>query len=165
MPRIQLTINGETVTHWVEDNQSLLDFLRDELGLTGSKHGCDVGDCGACTVVQNDRPRLSCISLAVLSDGTDIQTIEGLGRNDALHPVQAALHKHVGAQCGYCTPGIAMRLAALMKANAKPSDADIRSALGANICRCTGYTKILAAANEIVHEWSSIDPPPDGGLA
>ena len=105
MPRIQLTINGETVTHWVEDNQSLLDFLRDDLGLTGSKHGCDVGDCGACTIIQNDRPRLSCISLAAMSDGTDIQTIEGLGRNDELHPVQAALHKHVGAQCGYCTPG------------------------------------------------------------
>ena len=165
MPRIQLTINGETVTQWVEDNQSLLDFLRDGLGLTGSKHGCDVGDCGACTVIHNDRPRLSCISLAALCDGTDIQTIEGLGRNDALHPVQAALHKHVGAQCGYCTPGIAMRLAALLKANAKPNDADIRSALGANICRCTGYTKILAAANEIVDEWSSKDNPPDGSLA
>ena len=165
MPRIQLTINGESVTHWVADNQSLLDFLRDDLGLTGSKHGCDVGDCGACTVILNDRPRLSCISLAAIYDGSDVQTIEGLGRHDELHPVQATIHKHVGAQCGFCTPGIAMRLAALLKANPTPDDAAIRSALGANICRCTGYTKILAAAAEIVEEWTSHDTPPDGSLA
>jgi aerobic-type carbon monoxide dehydrogenase small subunit (CoxS/CutS family) len=165
MPRIQLTINGETVTHWVEDNRSLLDFLREDLGLTGSKHGCDLGDCGACTVMLNDRPRLSCISLAALADGCDVQTIEGLGRHDALHPVQAALHKHVGAQCGYCTPGIAMRLAALLKANPAPSDDAIVSALGANICRCTGYTKILAAAREIVDHWNSPQHSPDGSLA
>jgi aerobic-type carbon monoxide dehydrogenase small subunit (CoxS/CutS family) len=165
MPRIQLTINGEAVTHWVADNQSLLDFLREDLGLTGSKHGCDVGDCGACTVMLNDRPRLACISLAAICDGTDVQTIEGLGRHDKLHPVQATIHRHVGAQCGYCTPGIAMRLAALLKANPAPDDAAIRSALGANICRCTGYTKILAAAAEIVDEWTSRDTPPDGSLA
>ena len=162
MPRIQLTINGETVTRWVEDNLTLLDFLRDDLGLSGSKHGCDVGDCGACTVMVDDRPRLSCITLAAIADSSDIQTIEGLGRRDALHPVQAALHKHVGAQCGYCTPGIAMRLAALLKADPSPSEEAIKTALGANICRCTGYTKILAAAREIVDHWQS---PPGGSLA
>ena len=162
MPRIQLTINGETLTQWVADHRSLLDFLREDLGLTGSKHGCDLGDCGSCTVMVDDRPQLSCISLAVLCDGSDVQTIEGLGRHDALHPVQAAIHKHVGAQCGYCTPGIAMRLAALVKADPSPGDEAILSALGANICRCTGYTKILAAAREIVDSWSRA---PDGGSA
>jgi len=162
MPRIQLTINGETVTRWVEDNRTLLDFLRDDLGLSGTKHGCDVGDCGACTIMVNDRPRLSCITLAAIADSCDVQTIEGLGRHDALHPVQAALHKHVGAQCGYCTPGIAMRLAALLKADPSPTDESIKMALGANICRCTGYTKIMAAAREIVNQWQS---PPGGSLA
>ncbi len=165
MPQVQLTINGETITAWVADNRSLLDFLREDLGLTGSKHGCDLGDCGACTVTVDDRPRLSCITLAVLCDGRDVQTIEGLGRHDALHPVQSAIHKHVGSQCGYCTPGMAMRLAALIKANPNPDDAEILSALGANICRCTGYTKILAAAREIIGEWTEPNHTPDGHLA
>ena len=165
MPRIQLTINGESLTHWVEDHRSLLDFLREDLGLTGSKHGCDMGDCGACTVIVDDRPQLACISLAALADGRDVQTIEGLGRHDKLHPVQDALHRAVGAQCGYCTPGIAMRLAALLKANPSPDTEAIRTALGANICRCTGYTKILAAAHEIVDAWAHGDSPPDGSLA
>ena len=165
MPSIELTINAESLTAWVEDHRSLLDFLREDLGLTGSKHGCDVGDCGACTVIVDDRPRLSCISLAVLADGCDVQTIEGLGRHDKLHPVQDALHRTVGSQCGYCTPGIAMRLAALLKANPAPDEPAIRAALGANICRCTGYTKILQAAREIVEAWTVPSPPPDGSRA
>jgi 4-hydroxybenzoyl-CoA reductase subunit gamma len=162
MPSIELTINGERIEETVPDHHSLLDFLREDLGLTGSKHGCDVGDCGACTVMVDDRPQLACITLASLCDGSDVQTVEGVGRHDALHPVQAALHRHVGAQCGYCTPGIVMRLAALLKVDPSPSDDAIFSALGANICRCTGYTKILAAAREIVDTWSHHS---DGGFA
>ena len=161
---LDLTINGETVSCTVAPNRSLLDLLREDLGLTGSKHGCDLGDCGACTVLAKGRPRLACITLAAMCDGWDIQTIEGLGRTNALHPVQAAIHKHVGSQCGYCTPGIAMRLAALVKANPQPNDEAIRNALGSNICRCTGYTKIMAAARDIIADWP--DPfhrTPDGG--
>lgn len=165
MPLLELTINGESITPWVVDHQSLLDFLREDLKLTGSKHGCDTGDCGACTVLVNDSPRLACITLAAMCDGNDIQTIEGLGRHDKLHPVQSAIHRHVGAQCGYCTPGIAMRLAGLLKAQPNPDDSAILEALGANICRCTGYTKILAAARDIISDWSSSDPPPRGGTA
>ena len=165
MPLLELTINGESIAPWVVDNQSLLDFLREDLKLTGSKHGCDVGDCGACTVLVNDSPRLSCITLAAMCDGSDIQTIEGLGRNDTLHPVQAAIHRHVGAQCGYCTPGIAMRLAGLIKAQPNPDDPAILEALGANICRCTGYTKILAAARDIIDDWTSHNSPPGDGTA
>ena len=162
MASIEFTINGESVEETVPDHRSLLDFLRDDLGLTGSKHGCDMGDCGACTVMVNDRPQLACIKLVALCDGTDIQTIEGVATHGELHPVQAALHRHVGAQCGYCTPGIVMRLASLLKANPTPNDDAIMTALGANICRCTGYTKILAAAREIVDHWTAT---PDGGFA
>ena len=165
MPLLELTINGESMTPWVVDHQSLLDFLREDLGLTGSKHGCDMGDCGACTVLVNDRPRLACITLAAMCDGSDVQTIEGLGRHDALHPVQHALHRHVGSQCGYCTPGIAMRLAALLKAQPNPDDTAILEALGANICRCTGYTKILSAARDIIRDWNPRDDPPGDGTA
>ena len=105
MPReiiLQLTVNGEPVRRLVPVNRSLLDFLREDLDLTGSKHGCDVGDCGACTVRLNGAPRLSCITLAAAAQGADVQTIEGLGAGQ-LHPIQAALRTHVGAQCGYCT--------------------------------------------------------------
>jgi aerobic-type carbon monoxide dehydrogenase small subunit (CoxS/CutS family) len=165
MPRIELTINGESLTTWVEDHRSLLDFLREDLGLTGSKHGCDAGDCGACTVVVNDRPKLACISLAALVDGCDVQTIEGLGRHDKLHIVQTALHEAIGAQCGYCTPGIAMRLSALLKANPTPDDEALHFALGANICRCTGYTKILVAARRIIEQWQGNHGPAGGNLA
>ena len=150
MPRIQLTINGETVTHWVADSQSLLDFLRDDLGLTGSKHGCDVGDCGACTIIVNDRPRLSCISLAALSDGSDVQTIEGLGRHDELHPVQATIHKHVGAQCGFCTPGFVVAVRALLNKNPDATESQIRQGLNGNICRCGTYNNIIKAALDVV---------------
>ena len=105
---LQLYINGERTRRYVPANRSLLDFLRDDLDLTGSKHGCDVGDCGACTVTVDGMPRLACITLAAECEGTDIETIEGLAKDGLLHPIQAAMHKHVAAQCGYCTPGIAM---------------------------------------------------------
>ena len=153
MPRdliLTLTVNGEPVTRLVPANRSLLDFLREDLRLTGSKHGCDVGDCGACTVQLDGLPRLSCITLAADCQGREVRTIEGMAEGGLLHPVQEALHRHVGAQCGYCTPGIVMNLAALMDDDSagEPDEEALREALGANICRCTGYTKILAAARD-----------------
>ena len=151
---LSLLVNGEPVRRLVPANRTLLDFLREDLDLTGSKHGCDVGDCGACTVLVDGMPRLSCITLAVEVDGCAVRTIEGLAGEGRLHTVQAALHRHVAAQCGYCTPGVAMTLTALVEQagdGALPTDDDILEALGANVCRCTGYTKILAAAHEIVH--------------
>ena len=163
MPReiiLQLTVNGEPVRRLVPVNRSLLDFLREDLDLTGSKHGCDLGDCGACTVRLNGAPRLSCITLAAAAQGTDVQTIEGLGAGQ-LHPIQAALHTHVGAQCGYCTPGIAMVLAALFERPEPIDEALIREHLGSNICRCTGYTRILSAAVEVAAAHNrSLEPSP-----
>jgi len=145
---LELSVNGEPVRRLCPANRSLLDLLREDLDLTGSKHGCDVGDCGACTVRVDGRPTLSCVTLAATCAGREVQTIEGLGAG-RLHPIQEALHRHVGAQCGYCTPGIAMALSALFDVDRHPSEARIREVLGSNICRCTGYTKILAAALEV----------------
>ncbi len=150
MLRLSLTVNDEPIQRMVSPHQSLLDFLRDDLDLKGSKHGCDVGDCGACTVLMDGQPRLACITLAAMAEGTEIVTIEGLTNGADVHPVQRALHHHVAAQCGYCTPGIAVRLAGLLEEDPDPDDEAICDALGANICRCTGYTKILAAAREAI---------------
>lgn len=155
MPRelvLELTVNDEPVRLLVSANRSLLDLLREDLDLTGSKHGCDLGDCGACTVQVDGEPRLACITLAADMQGRDIRTIEGMATGPLLHPVQEALHRHVGAQCGYCTPGIVMSLATMMEdRRGQPiDDAELREALGANICRCTGYTKILAAAHDAI---------------
>ena len=147
---ITLQLNGEPVRHRCASHRSLLEVLRDEMGLTGSKHGCDLGDCGACTVLVDGIPRLSCISLAAEIDGSEVQTIEGLGSPGLLHPIQEAMHKHVAAQCGYCTPGIALCLAELLNREVNPTDDQLREALASNICRCTGYTKILAAAKEAI---------------
>ena len=152
---LTLQLNSEPVRHRCAAHRSLLEVLRDDLGLTGTKHGCDLGDCGACTVLVNGAPRLSCISLAAEVDGAEVQTIEGLGVPGLLHPIQEAMHKHVAAQCGYCTPGIALCLAELLEREAQPSEAQLRESLASNICRCTGYTKILAAAREVIEARSS----------
>ena len=146
---LSLHVNGEHVRRIVPAHRSLLDFIREDLRLTGTKHGCDVGDCGACTVIVDGAPRLACITLAVECEGATVRTIEGLADGPVLHPIQDALHRHVGAQCGYCTPGIAMAVSSLLEADPHPSDDAILDALGANICRCTGYTKILAAVREV----------------
>lgn len=147
---LSVLVNGEPVRRFVPANRSLLDFLREELQLTGSKHGCDVGDCGACTVRVDGRPRLACITLAAECSGRAVQTVEGLAEGRVLHPLQDALHRHVAAQCGYCTPGIAMALAALMDEPGPATEEDLVEVLGSNICRCTGYVKILAAAREVL---------------
>ncbi len=144
---LTLVVNGDPVRRLIPASRTLLDFVREDLGLTGSKHGCDVGDCGACTVRVDGVPRLSCITLAAEVEGCAVQTIEGIGAAEA--PIVAAFDKHVASQCGYCTPGIVMCLADLYQTCPTPDDAAIKQALGSNICRCTGYTKILAAAREV----------------
>lgn len=145
---LSVTVNGDAFRRLVPAHRSLLDFLREDLDLIGSKHGCDVGDCGACTVLVDDVPRLACITLAADVEGAHIRTIEGVATNGALHPVQQAFDKHVASQCGYCTPGIVMTLVSLLEEDPHPDDDALKHALGSNICRCTGYTKILAAARE-----------------
>lgn len=144
-------INGERVRRLIRASRTLLDFLREDLRLTGSKHGCDVGDCGACTVRVDGLPRLACITLAAEVEGASVQTIEGCGAREAY--IVDALDKHVASQCGYCTPGIVLCLASLfdeagLDGRGRVEEPEIREALGSNICRCTGYTKILAAARE-----------------
>lgn len=144
---VALTVNGDRVRRLCPASRTLLDFLREDLGLTGSKHGCDVGDCGACTVLVDGIPRLSCITLAAEVDGLAVRTIEGAGATEA--PIVAAFDKHVASQCGYCTPGIVLCLSHLFTEDPEADDEAIRQALGSNICRCTGYTKIIAAAREV----------------
>ncbi len=142
------TVNGEPTGRLVPANRTLLELLRDDLGLTGTKHGCDVGDCGACTVLMNGLPRLACITLAADCEGATVETIEAVAQGGVLHPVQAAFHHHVAAQCGYCTPGFVITLRHLFAENPTATEEELRTALGSNLCRCTGYTKILAAARE-----------------
>ena len=148
---VTLRVNGEERPLAVRPMETLLEALRERLGLTGTKHGCDTGDCGACTVRVDGRPRLACITLAADMHDRAIQTIEGVS-TPAPHPLQAAMHRHGAAQCGYCTPGIVMNLVALAEestaAGEPVSEGALREALGSNLCRCTGYTKILAAARE-----------------
>lgn len=141
-----LTINGEPTELAVEPNRSLLDALRFEAGLTGTKKGCDVGDCGACTVILDGRPVNACLVLAVECDGSVVQTIEGLQPDpERVHPLQEAFMQCGAAQCGFCTPGVLMMAKALLDENPRPTEAEIRFALAGNICRCTGYTKIVEA--------------------
>jgi carbon-monoxide dehydrogenase small subunit len=149
---ITLTINGEHRELAVEGYRTLLDTLRNEAGLTGTKKGCDVGDCGACTVILDDKPVCSCLVLAVEADGAAVQTIEGLGKNGQLHPLQESFVRYGGAQCGFCTPGMIMMAKALLDANPKPSEEEIRFAIAGNICRCTGYTKIIEAIQAAAKE-------------
>ena len=154
--KISLTINGEARELAVEPYRSLLDVLRNEAGLTGTKKGCDVGDCGACTVILDGKPVNSCLVLGVEAGGCEVVTIEGLqSAPGRLHPLQENFMKYGGAQCGFCTPGVIMMAKALLDENPHPSEEEIRFGIAGNICRCTGYTKIveaiLAASREIQH--------------
>jgi carbon-monoxide dehydrogenase small subunit len=143
---VQVAINGEPRELAVDPYRSLLDVLRMEIGLTGTKKGCDVGDCGACTVIMNGQPINSCLVLAVEVEGSNILTIEGIQEGpDELHPLQDNFMKYGGSQCGFCTPGIIMMAKALLDENPSPTDDEIRFAIAGNICRCTGYTKIIEA--------------------
>ncbi len=145
---IQLTINGQPVEAAVEANRTLLQFLREDLGLTGTKHGCGLGDCGACTVILDGQPVNSCLVLAIQANGKEVLTIEGLAENGKLHPIQQAFVDKGAIQCGFCTPGMILSAKALLDSNPKPTEEDIRMAISGNLCRCTGYQKIVEAIGE-----------------
>jgi 4-hydroxybenzoyl-CoA reductase subunit gamma len=142
---LQLTLNGRARSDAISENVLLLDYLREIVGLTGTKTGCDGGECGACTVLVNDQPRLSCLTLAAQVEGGRVETVESLAIDGRLSAVQRGFHEKLGAQCGYCTPGFIMASAGLLRRNPRPSEDEIREALGSNICRCTGYVKIIEA--------------------
>ena len=147
MPKrlLRLTVNGRSREDAVADHTLLLDYLRDDLGLTGTKRGCDGGECGACTVLIDGEPRLACITLAVRCEGSDVETIEALTANGRMSRLQQAFHEKLGTQCGFCTPGMIMAAEALLRRDPSPSEAQIREALSGNLCRCTGYVKIIEA--------------------
>ena len=154
---IRLAVNGETYTIAVEPRESLLDVLRDKLGLTGTKKGCNRGDCGACTVIMDGKPVNSCLVLAVEADGKELLTIEGLADKGQLHPVQEAFIQYGAIQCGYCTPGMIMSAKALLDENPNPNEEEIRRAIGGNLCRCTGYVKIIDAIKKAAESWGKQD--------
>jgi xanthine dehydrogenase YagT iron-sulfur-binding subunit len=149
---IKLTVNGQTRNVSVDSRTSLLDALRDHLQLTGTKKGCDHGQCGACTVHVNGRRVNSCLSFVAMHDGDTVTTIEGLGTPDRMHPMQAAFVAHDGLQCGYCTAGQIMSATALLKEPCGRSDADIKEAMSGNICRCGAYSNIVDAINDVAGE-------------
>jgi aerobic-type carbon monoxide dehydrogenase small subunit (CoxS/CutS family) len=139
------TVNGSEHTVLADPRDTLLELLRDRIGLTGTKEGCGNGNCGTCTVLMDGATVNACLILALEAPGRDIVTIEGLTTDGELHPIQEALVEHGGTQCGFCTPGIVLSAKALLDANPKPTDADIRHAIAGNLCRCTGYGKIVDA--------------------
>ncbi len=142
---LELVLNGRKRVDAVQDNLLLLDYLREVTGLTGTKTGCDGGECGACTVLVDGNPVLSCLTLAASVAGRGVETVEALGHDGQLSAVQRGFHEKLGSQCGYCTPGFIMASVGLLRSNPNPSDDEILEALGSNICRCTGYVKIIEA--------------------
>jgi aerobic carbon-monoxide dehydrogenase small subunit len=145
MSKIEMTVNGKKVSHDVEDRTLLADFLRDHLGLTGTHIGCDTSQCGCCTVHVNGAAVKSCTMLVGQANGADVKTIEGLATGDKLHPVQQAFTECHALQCGFCTPGMIMAVAGLLKDNPNPNDDEIEHGLEGNLCRCTGYINIVKA--------------------
>ena len=146
--QITLTVNGESVTRDVEPQTLLVSFIRETLRLTGTHVGCDTGQCGACTVHIAGRATKSCSLLAVQAQGAKVTTVEGLAQGDVLHPLQQAFMDCHGLQCGFCTPGMMMTGACLLAKNPRPTDAEVQHALEGNLCRCTGYVKIVAAVQQ-----------------
>jgi carbon-monoxide dehydrogenase small subunit len=145
MPAVSMTVNGKAVTGNVESRTLLVQFLRENLGLTGTHVGCDTSQCGACVVHLDGKSVKSCTMLAVQANGAKVTTIEGLAANGELHPMQAAFREHHGLQCGFCTPGMVMSAVDLANRNGDPSEQDVREWLEGNICRCTGYHNIVKA--------------------
>jgi aerobic carbon-monoxide dehydrogenase small subunit len=145
MTAIELTVNGDAVRRSIEPRLLLSDFLRNDLGLTGTHVGCEHGVCGACTVLLDGEAIRSCLMFAVQADGHGVTTVEGLSDGVALHPLQAAFHEAHGLQCGFCTPGILMTLVPFLRDHPHPDEREIREALSGNLCRCTGYQNIVAA--------------------
>ena len=145
---LTLRVNGETHTVAAEPNHTLLEVLREELGLTGTKHGCELGECGACTVLVDGVPILSCLTLPQQLGGAEVLTVEGLAQGPVLHPLQTAFAEEGAAQCGYCTPGMLLSAKALLDANPRPTRDEIAQAISGNLCRCTGYTAIYEAVEK-----------------
>ena len=143
--RLELTVNGEVHDLLVAVHKTLLEVLREDLGLTGTKHGCELGECGTCTVLVDGEPVLSCLALPVELEGRAITTVEGMAEHGRLHPLQQAFAELGAAQCGYCTPGILLSAQALLADTPNPTRGRVKEALAGNLCRCTGYTKILDA--------------------
>lgn len=146
---IRLTVNDREVEIAVEPNMTLTDLIRYELGLTGTKKGCETGDCGACTVLLDGLPVNSCLVLAVQADGAKVETIEGLQKEKGLHPIQDAFVEHGAIQCGFCSPGMILSAKHLLDKNPKPDVSEIRAAISGNLCRCTGYQKIIEAIKSV----------------
>ncbi len=150
MKKISLMVNGENKTLDVEEDKRLLDFLRDDLGLIGVKEGCGEGECGACTVIMDGQAVVSCLVMAFQADGSHITTIEGLVKNGELHPIQKAFIDSGAVQCGFCTPGMILSAKALLDKNPHPTREEIREGLSGNLCRCTGYNKIVDAVERAI---------------
>ncbi len=150
MTILNVTVNGKQREDLIPDNMLLIDYLRDVLNITGTKSGCDGGECGACTVLINGNPHLSCITLATTLSGKEIETIESLASNGRLSKLQQMFHQKLGTQCGFCTPGMIMAAESLLRNNSKPGDDEIRKALEGNLCRCTGYVKILESVKAVI---------------
>ncbi|CAA7601035.1 2Fe-2S ferredoxin-type iron-sulfur binding domain protein [Acididesulfobacillus acetoxydans] len=146
--RLCLTVNGRAIEQEIEENLRLLDVLRDELGLTGSKEGCGIGECGACTVILDGKAVNSCLVLALSADGGVVETVEGLAAGDHLDPLQESFLDNHALQCGFCTPGMLMSAKALLKENPAPGVEEIKEAISGNLCRCTGYVQIVEAVKE-----------------
>lgn len=146
---IELLVNGDNYQVTVKPNETLLEVLRNRFGLTGTKRGCDVGDCGACTVLIDGKSVRSCLVLAVAARGKQITTIEGLADGEDLHPLQSAFTEHGSIQCGFCTPGMILAAKAFLDENPSPSEEEIKEAISGNLCRCTGYTKIIEAIKAV----------------
>ncbi|MBE7552832.1 MAG: (2Fe-2S)-binding protein [Anaerolineales bacterium] len=154
--KLKFSVNRQTVKLTIEPYLTLLEVLRDKLGLTGTKEGCGTGDCGACTVLVDGRPVCACLLLAAEAEGSEVTTVESLASNEKLHPLQEAFIAAGGLQCGFCTPGMLMSAVAFLTQNPEPGETDIRQALAGNLCRCTGYDKIVravqVAAREMAHD-------------
>ncbi|MCK0513173.1 4-hydroxybenzoyl-CoA reductase subunit gamma [Aromatoleum buckelii] len=149
---LSLTLNRRVRDDLVPDNMLLVDYLREVAGLTGTKKGCDGGECGACTVLVDNRPRLACVTLAHQVAGRHVETIEGLANNGGMSRLQKAFHEKLGTQCGFCTPGMIMAAEALLRSNPDPSREEIKAALAGNLCRCTGYVKIIESVEDASRE-------------
>jgi len=149
---MKLTVNGKNHELAVSPSQTLIEVLRNELGLTGTKQGCGIGECGTCTVLLDGQPVNSCLILALDVDGREVTTIEGLAKGPELHPLQKAFVEKGAIQCGFCTPGMILTGSALLKRNPRPTDREIREALAGNLCRCTGYQKIVEAVSSVAQQ-------------
>jgi carbon-monoxide dehydrogenase small subunit len=156
--RVNLKVNGEAVEATFAPYKTLLEVLREELNLTGTKHGCELGECGACAVLVDGEPQLSCLVLALECEGRSVETVEGMGQGAALHPLQAAFADLGAAQCGYCTPGILLTAKALLEKEKSPSRDRIKEAISGNLCRCTGYQQIYEAIEEAAKRMTDESP-------